>query len=325
MDTESITYNQNMMENHTAPMNRLARNAMNNQSIPVDSLNNNRTENIYTTAADSKDTFKQDFSNDIPQDQTINDQQRQQEIQMAIEEVRRRNDETERIKLIQRLQRIAGKDAPSNIQSLDINHLRRLTMEYRSLRQSEVIVKLFRRLLVFTCRVIEHVSNSMDNKHRMVDLRGWAESMQIEIDIYEEQFYDIYEYYLNSLSDNPIIILTMMVATNAAQHSMERKMYSMLNKAGATKEDFANIMSQMKKEEMEEGSTTDYTSIPGRSVHIHHEEDTKHMMGPTNKSTKKKHNNNNRLRSSRLSTIKDDDQLSAISLLTDDINLKSAE
>lgn len=328
---DNDAYNNIMQSGNTMSLERMAKNAMNNQSTnnEINHYSNSYDiKNEYHNLNEQNNQHPQNLqTNNYPDMKNINDLQRQEEIKLAIEEVRRRNEETERIKLIQRLQRIAGKETPDNIHTLDINHLRRLTVEYRSLRQSEVIVKLFRRMLVFSCRVIEYITNTVDNKHKMIDLRGWAESMQIEIDMYEEHFYDIYEYYLNSLSDNPIIILSMMIATNAAQHSMERKMYSMLHEAGATKEDFANVMSQMKEEEESLEFTHNVAGLvntPGRTAQLHE-------VLKKKKNNRYHNNNNNKKKqlSSKSSVVReeknnvinrdDDDEVSTISLHTTDL------
>lgn len=315
----------NNMLHQDPSLRQTADNAINNKSYDamLHSLRRNNTSTINEELPPHGDeNYNENLDGNFI---TENDAERQEEIRQAIEEVRRRNEDAERIKLVQKLQRLAGKQTPPNISTFDISHLRRLTMEYRALRQGEVIVKLFRRMLLFTCRVIEQGVSTMDSKQKFIDLRGWAESMQIEIDMYEEHFYDIYEFYLSSLSDNPLLILSMMIITNAAQHSMERKMYAALDKIGAKSGDVQKLVSQMREDDDESllfMSTPGLVRSPGRSNIVVQGDDDKHENSE-NDEKDKRINNKFSVRmdddTKDADTTSNDDLISTISLQTNDI------
>lgn len=153
-----------------------------------------------------------------------------EEITAAVVELRRRNEEMERIKMVNRLNRMTGNKLPTNVESCDINHLRKLCMEHKAIRASDTTVKLLKRMLLFTCKIAEEVSSKVDTEQTYVDLRGWSQSMEIEIKNYEENLHDIYDFYLTSFTDNPLITLAMSIGFSAASHSMERRMYKMMEK-----------------------------------------------------------------------------------------------
>jgi hypothetical protein len=91
-------------------------------------------------------------------------------------------------------------------------------------KQSELNVKIMRRVLVFFCQFVEGASKKFPKLG--LELEGWAESVYLTLETYDDILFDIHDEYCSGVKMNPIAQLFIQLTTNAIMYSMAKKLMS---------------------------------------------------------------------------------------------------
>lgn len=209
------------------PMHMAANNAMQDNSndghVPLfgghhhhhDAPHPHETKDEHDGAGDTKSKWVASGEEAQRQDQEM--------LQRNILLLKQQNEQLERARLMHQLKRMAGEECPTSSSKCSTHELRKLAQEHKMLKRGDFVVRMMRRMLLFTSQLTEEVSKQLDKEKKVVDLTGWAQSFELEMQNYEELLYDIYDYYLTDINSNPVATLAFAMVTSAACHSMQRR------------------------------------------------------------------------------------------------------
>jgi len=131
----------------------------------------------------------------------------------------------------------------------EMNHEYERLLHHRKMDNS---VKMQRRMLVSFASMAEFVNNKTGNPFD-VNLDGWSENVNEEINTYDEVFEDLYEKYKESANMAPELKLVFMVASSAfwfhISNNMSKSVMSNMNMGNMFKNN-PDLMSQFKNAAM---------------------------------------------------------------------------
>lgn len=207
-------YAQNPM---SMAVNTAMQDASNDGHVPIFSRHHHHDAHDvkHTGAADTKSKWTASGEEAQRQDQET--------LQRNILLLKQQNEQLERARLMHQLKRMAGDECPSSSSKTSTHELRKLAQEHKMLKRGDFVVRMMRRMLLFTSQLTEEVSKQLDKEKKVVDLTGWAQNFELEMQNYEELLYDIYDYYLTDINSNPVATLAFAMVTSAACHSMQRR------------------------------------------------------------------------------------------------------